>query len=156
MKYYKCLILAQFEKNDPIPSRHFPALSEANGVVLVSLLLTLNIFHTFVLVFLLLILDMQWLAGLHVFLWNGWSRKSLSSFISSQHHCQRFLPFFTSNSLQARFEPNQNLTFDSIPSNIFLIKINKRNTNKKFVNNKVNGIVLVSLLLTLEIFCTFF
>ena len=65
-------------------------------------------------------------------------------------------PFLTSNSLQARFEPTQNLSFDSIPSNIFLIKINKRNTNKKFVNNKVNGIVLVSLLLTLEIFCTFF
>ena len=39
---------------------------------------------------------------------------------------------------------------------IFLIKINNRKTNKKFVNNKVNGIALVSLLLTLKIFCTFF
>ena len=35
-----------------------PHQNDANGVVLVSLLLTLNIFHTFVLVFLLLTLNM--------------------------------------------------------------------------------------------------
>ena len=82
-------------------------------------------------------------------------KKSVNLYLQSAPLAE-ILPFFTSNSLQARFEPTENLSFYSIPSNIFLIKINKRNTNKKFVNNKVNGIVLVSLLLTLEIFCTFF
>ena len=46
-----------------------------------------------------------------LFLWYGWPKKGL---ISSREHCQRLSPSRVSNTLQAAFEPAQDLNLGSV------------------------------------------